>query len=72
MPRRPVCNLKVGKILRNNPKRCQFESISELVFKVIVMHYYQFIINEIMVGPKIFQIIFFGGGGGGVSKQHSK
>ena len=28
MPRRPVCILKVGKILRTNPKRCKFESIS--------------------------------------------
>ena len=40
------------------------------------MHYYQFIINEIMAGPKIFHIYiyiyFFLGGGGGVSKILSK
>ena len=65
MPRRPVCILKVGKILRNNPKRCKFESISELVFQLIVMHYYQFIVNEIMEGPIIFHIYFCVCGGGG-------
>ena len=70
MPRRSVCILKVGKILRNNLKRCIFESISELVFQLIVMHYYQCINNEMReCSPKMFHIYM---GGGGVSKILSK
>ena len=59
MQRLQVCILKVSKILRNNPKRCKFESISELVFQLIVMHYYPFINNG---GYKNFHIYLEGGG----------